>query len=288
MANLLRMDFYRLIKGKMLWIFLGIVVVIVAVLTGIFGFVNTDAGREFMMNAAQGSGTVVVGVGNTSSFNTGEVEMEAVLSTMFDISQIQYVNQSFTSGGALLILLFLLVALFVAVEFESGFAKNVFSVRQNKLGFFVSKLIVMLVVTVVFLLFGTVLSMLGSVLIGLDLIASSPAEWAVWFGATLLVIFAYELIVAALVWTTRNKVAGVVLAVLFAAGLIGGLLAQGLGFFFPNTEVIHSLLYTSLQATSTGTEGIEALGLTTILVVGALYAVIAGAAGLLALKKRDV
>ena len=286
MMNLLRMDFYRLIKGRMLWVFLGIIVVVVALMTVFFAFLHSDAGKDFLMNSVQdGSGTIVRAGGAVSL--DAPADVDAMLTSMFDLTQIEYVTQAFAYGGGMYILLFLLVVLFCAAEFESGFAKNVFSVRQSKTAFFASKFILMIVVSVVFLLFGTALSMLSAAILGIDLRASTPTEWLTWLGLSALVTLAYELILAAVVWLVRNKVAGIVLAVMLAVGVIGGLLSWILGFFF-GSDALKALLYTGMKATGAGSAGIEELGVTTIVVVSVIYAVVAIAAGLVALKKRDV
>jgi hypothetical protein len=275
----------------MLWICLGIIVVSMIAVTGFYAFLNSDMGRELMMNSLQGADSVGITVGSSSAMvsEADRAEIDALMSgTFLNVTQIQYVSNAGISGGFLLILIYLIAALFTSVEFESGFAKNVFSVRSSKIAYFLSKIIVMLVVTLVFLLLASALAMLGVVVFGLEIQTSSAAEWALWFGLTTLVLLAYELIVAAVVWATRSKVAGIVVALVLATALVGTLLSALLNFLFPDVAVVNLLLHTSFSAVSQGTAGIDALGSGVIVVVALIYVVISGAVGLSALSKRDV
>ena len=281
MINLLRMDFYRLLKGKMLMIGICIMVAMIAFMTGMAVFVESEAAAQLIAD-----GTLTVTTQNTSSSDATDSNSSQTAITGSD--QIKYMNASFFAGGSTSIVLCILATLFIVTEFECGFAKNVFSIRFNRGAYFASKVIVVFVLTIALMLFSIALSLLGATICGFDLVASPFSEWVQWFCLGTLVLFAYELILIAMVLITRNKVIAIIAAVLLSFGIIGNFLTMLITQLMPGSEIYKGILFTSFMAVGNGETGIEALGLTVILTVGLAYALVFGIAGFIALKKRDV
>ena len=196
MLNLFRMDLRRLLRGKALYILIG---VLTAVVLSSVLMSDGSANIADLLGASGGS--------------------------MFDA------QGGFGSGMGLSIiygLIGLLVMLFVCNDYSSGFAKNIFTVHTNKWHYFVSKLLTMMVAGGIMIAAFIAETIIFSLILGRGLALDNPFGLVMFIFQKWLVSGAFAAIYIFINLLTRNKAVGSI-----AAFLIGmGGLVMGLQLFF--------------------------------------------------------
>ena len=94
MVNIMRMDLYRLVHSKALWVFLAIIVALAAISTGTVAYVSSPTFTE-SLEAAEG-----LHVGFSDAKSTAEAGA-ALGSLVQNLSAESLVGSSLLSGGAL-------------------------------------------------------------------------------------------------------------------------------------------------------------------------------------------
>lgn len=192
MLKYLRMDVYRLIRSKTLYVTLGIVLVVVAF-------------SVYMMSTAATPGLGVTGGSGPSSM-TIQIGKEFESFTQ---------TQSGLWIWTMVILVSVVVAQFFALDFASGFVRSLPLSRRDRLDYYRGKIAFVV-------LLSTALSMFGIVAFGIALMAAgftyahadSVVEFAVWYGLLLLVLWTYGMLAATATWLTRSRGVGIVVALL--------------------------------------------------------------------------
>ena len=133
------MDLYRLVHGKSLWIFLGIIAVMAAISAATMAYI-TDPAFVQSMQAASASGAptgVHIGFSNGSGPSADDLAETNALAAQLSqgMTPEALVGSVFLGGGGLSCLFVVFLAIFLAAEFESGFSKNVFTVQPSRLAF---------------------------------------------------------------------------------------------------------------------------------------------------------
>ncbi|MEG0323492.1 MAG: hypothetical protein RR619_05800, partial [Raoultibacter sp.] len=266
MVNMLRMDFYRLMRSKSFWIILGCCVVLAIISVASTSYLLSSDFFESMQAAlASSSSTGMqfgVSVGPSGSSNMSAEEMaqsiaqaEAMITTM---SQAGFAGNVMLNGGGLATLFVVFIAIFYAGEFETGYSKNIFTAQPNRFIFFAARFVEIIVLALVF----TVVS-LGSTLLcvmvsGLGLAATPIVDLFAWFGLVTLGLAAFGMATVLVVWLTRKMAAGIVVGILLSAGVVGMLL-QGILSLIPSIPgLINYTLYSCMKALSTGTDVLHA------------------------------
>ena len=131
MANILRMDLYRLVHGKSLWIFLGIIVVLAAAGAGTMAVITDPTFLESMKVSYTNGAPAGVNIGFTSPSGPDAddlLQADALAGLVAQgLTPEALIGNVFLGGGGLSSLFAVFVAIFLATEFESGFSKNVFT-----------------------------------------------------------------------------------------------------------------------------------------------------------------
>ena len=242
------MDLYRLVHGKSLWIFLGIIAVMAAISAAVMAYI-TDPTFVQSMQAASASGAptgVHIGFSNGSGPSADDLAETNALAAQLSqgMTPEALVGSVFLGGGGLSCLFVVFLAIFLAAEFESGFSKNVFTVQPSRLAFLGARIVVALV--------------------------------AAGFG----------MLTALAVWVTRKMAAGIGIGILLASGLVT-LGIQGLGMLVPSISFLSDYTLSSCMGSlSLGLGG--PLGAVHIALVGAAFIAVAAVLSAAVLKRKDV
>lgn len=235
MFNLLKSDFYRALRSVSLWVCLGLLVVVIA--TVAFGM-NWLCSPEFAQMVQS----------TLTEENLADMTDEEKAQTRADaqeaLAEAQTLNAKelasptdlwanvFVDGGLLGLLGSMFVALFLAQDFKSGFARNLPMDRRGRLSYFGEKLLFAAIVQALFLAVAVVAAsgLFGA--LGFSyLSADSVGGVALWLLLTWLVACAYAFIVAWLVWLLRTDTVGVVAAIMVSTGAAGAIAAYLLTYF---------------------------------------------------------
>lgn len=263
MFSLLKSDLYRLVHGKMLWVLLAVFVAVLGLEAAVIGYaadhwVSTEASVSV---GADGNIAGVAVVGKVEAADSGgvvgaadpgsaadsatmadaaadaaalESEMasdaaDLVEGNEVDLASKQVISltalwgQAFVSGGAVTLFVGILMALFLASDFETHFVRNLVMDRAGRRRYYGEKLVLGALVALLFLLVGMALTPAFFALAGFSVAsADGAAGVALWALIAWLTMTVYAWLVSVVVWTTRRVAAGVVAAVLVAGCIVGG------------------------------------------------------------------
>lgn len=156
LKSMLKVDFRRMFTSRLFYIMAGIclvVPVLILVMTTMMDgsvSVNPETGEEMVMEAFDHVWQII----GTVSGSGASVSAEMSMTAMCNINLLYF-------GIAVL------VCLFVADDFRSGYAKNLFTVRAKKNDYVISKMLVSIVSSVILFAVFFIGSMLGGVIAGL-------------------------------------------------------------------------------------------------------------------------
>ena len=226
MLKYLRMDMYRLVKGKMLWVTLGILLVMSVFMAGMMWlsttsefatYVTSQMTQEQLSELASSEGSLHVGVNSSMEGING--------SEIADFAQNQ--KSMWLSGGGLAVIVAMVIALFFFADFTSGYVKNLPSSRRDRLAYYGEKTLLMAVLSTVFLLFGIAAFEVGRLLTGFTYVhVESVGGIATWFLLSVVILTTYAAITAVVTWLTQSKAAGIASALIVSSGVLGSVLAM--------------------------------------------------------------
>ena len=230
MVNIMRMDLYRLVHSKSLWVFLAIIVALAAISTSMVAYVSSPAFAE-SLKSVQG---LHVGFSDAGSIAEASVALESLVQ---NLSAESLVGSSLLSGGALACLFAIFVAIFLTAEFEGGFAKNVLSAQPNRLALLAARSVEIAVLAVAFTAVSIGATLAIAAVTGLELAPTSPADLALWAALVALSVAAFGMLTALGAWATRKMAASIVIGVVLASGVVTAML-KGVLALFPSAPHI--------------------------------------------------
>lgn len=270
MLNILRMDLYRLIRSKSVYICFAILVLMGFLCYWMVWLISTPDGQ-----AAAGR----LGM-------TGVVYINGEADSL-DIEQydsLEMFREMGMDGGAYSCVLGILMALFVCTDFHSGFIKNTLSIHRDRWKYIVCKIALAGLLNLCFLVLSYGTSLLFNMLFHNMLPLAGPGDilyyltWA-WLNTT-----AFVALVIMVCVFTRSASAGILATVLFGSGIVITILSYVTGLFGANGWTAYTL-YISLTYGSSRYTGLGDLKTYAVsLVFLAVYSVAAAAA----LSKRDI
>ena len=293
MVNIMRMDLYRLVHSKSLWVFLAIIVALAAISTSMVAYVSSPAFAE-SLKSVQG---LHVGFSDAGSIAEASVALESLVQ---NLSAESLVGSSLLSGGALACLFAIFVAIFLTAEFEGGFAKNVLSAQPNRLALLAARSVEIAVLAVAFTAVSIGATLAIAAVAGLELAPTPPADLALWAALVALSVAAFgmltalgawatrKMLTALGAWATRKMAASIVIGVVLASGVVTAML-KGVLALFPSAP--HIADYTPYSCTTSLAQGLGAAGALDplhIALVTAAFIAIGIGLGAVALQKRDV
>lgn len=147
MLRYLRMDLYRLVKGKMLWVVLGIVLA-VSVASAYMAWLTVNP--EFAPSGTNSSSGFVIGATDGSAESAGYEMLSGAQIADFSRNQ----TAMWLSGGALALFVSVMTALLFAADFSSGYVKNLPTSRKDRLAYYGEKLVLVVLLVALLLVFG--------------------------------------------------------------------------------------------------------------------------------------
>lgn len=290
MANILRMDLYRLIHGKSLWVMLATIVVLAVASAGAMAVITDPAFQE-SMKAAYTTGApagVSIGFTDSSGPDAEDIADANAMAAMFDqgLSPEALIGNVFLGGGGLSCLFVIFIAIFLASEFESGFSKNVFTVQPNRLAYLGARTLEIVVLSAVFTAVVVASTLATAAVAGLELTSTPLPDFLLWAGLATLAAAGFGMITALAVWITRKMSAGIVIGIVVAAGLVT-LALQTVLMLFPSAPPLADFTLSSCMASlSLGLAG--PLSAPHIALVSVAFIAVAAAASAVVLQRKDV
>ena len=284
------MDLYRLVHGKSLWIFLGIIAVMAAISAAVMAYI-TDPAFVQSMQAASASGAptgVHIGFSNGSGPSADDLAETNALAAQLSqgMTPEALVGSVFLGGGGLSSLFVVFLAIFLAAEFESGFSKNVFTVQPSRLAFLGARIVAILVLAVLFTAVIVAATLATAAVTGLELVSTPLPDFALWGVLVALVAAGFGMLTALAVWVTRKMAAGIGIGILLDSGLVS-LGITGLGMLVPSISFLSDYTLSSCMGSlSLGLGG--PLGAVHIALVGAAFIAVAAVLSAAVLKRKDV
>ena len=289
MANIMRMDLYRLVHGKSLWVFLVAIAALAAMGAGMMGVVTDPAFMESMTMSYTNGAPAGVNIGFSSSGPDASdlAEANAAVAMLAQgLSPEALIGNVFLGGGGLSCLFVVFLAIFLASEFESGFSKNVSTVQPSRLALLGARTLEVLVLAALFtaLMIGATLA--TAAVVGLGLAPTPPTDLLLWGALVALTAAGFGMLTALAVWATRKMAAGIVIGIVLGAGLVTAGL-QALLLLAPSAS--HLADYTLSSCMASLSQGLGGpLGAAHIALVGVAFIAVAVALSAVALRKKDV
>lgn len=268
MFNLLRMDFYRIIRSKSVYVCLGLLLFMTALSFGLWFLMTSPQGQELAVKLGLGSAEMLA----ETAGQLGDVDFLALF------------RQTCLDGGMYNLIAGIWMMLFVCADFQSGFIKNVMAFHQNRWNYVGSKILSAAIVNACYLVLHLMAALALNGLLGGLVPGTGWRELAFYMSWAWLLTTAFSALILAICVLTRSVAAGAVGAVaLGSGGLV--MLVYGLLNTFHAGEWLEYSIYLTMSMgpgrfTSPGDLRVYGVGAGFLI----LYTVITG----LFLRKRDI
>ena len=304
MFNLLKSDFYRLVRRGDFWVFTAVLVVGISACAALLSWVaSPDFAVMVNERAADNAGlTAAEQVEAQADLDESMAEMAPLNDKAMD-SLTHTWAQAFLTGGMLGVLGTALAALFLVSDFDHGFIKNLLMSRRGRRIYFAEKLVFIALIQAIMLGLCASVTTASFAVAGFTYeVVGTPGELALWLGLAWLLSCAYAFIAAVVTWLTRSKWLGTVLAVMVSTGVTGAVVAGLCSGFAPALPwlgtvppwLLHSctqLLGNSASTLLAADTGLPVPGLPIwghVLLVGGLWAAMCVAVTMAVCRKRDI
>lgn len=268
MFSLLRMDFYRIIRSKSVYVCMGILLMMILATLGLVWLVSTPEGQEI---------AVEIGL-----FTAGDLAGE--VDTLAGIDTLVMLRQTSLDGGMYNLIFGIWVMLFVCMDYQSGFIKNVMVVHQNRWNYVAGKIASAGIVSFCYLVAQYLMVLMMNKL--LEDMAPCAAWGDVLFYLTwawLLTVAFAALVILVCVWT-RSVAAGALTAVLLGTGAVQGPMYALLNMVHMGGWMKYTIYHSLDQGPSCYTGPADLY----MYAVGAGFLVLYMAVAGILLKKRDI
>ncbi|MCU6747871.1 ABC transporter permease [Faecalicatena acetigenes] len=207
MFDMLRMDCRRILKSKSLYICF--LLLLVAVTGFLFTFkLSID---DQMRSAAETNGIIFM-------MNGVEMSGDQIASAYAKIPAVDILSTTIFRGGFFFIIIALMTSLFICSDFDCGFAKNIFSLRNRRFTYILSKWIVIQVVSAVYILLLIIGFILACRMFRLPFMETSFQEYAKFTLLFWLTGSGFSAMLTFVSILFRNKAISVAAALLLASG----------------------------------------------------------------------
>ena len=260
MFNLLKSDAYRLAHGKMLWVMTAIVVAMTALMVSMLYWFSTP---EFLYASAQGIEFAVgssdevaeafedavdevaegerdpndpdvravqqlFAMGASSADEVTVADFEGVSRDMRTlVSPTDMLGDAAFSGGEVSLLTSLLVALFLASDFSTGFVRNLVMDRRGRMRYYGEKLVLVALVSLYFTLLASLASAVAFAVGGFTYaVGNSLGEIVGYLALGWAIAFAFGCMAAVVTWLARSGGAGIAFAIVVGSGMAGAIVGQ--------------------------------------------------------------
>lgn len=268
MFNLMRMELYRVIRSKSVYVCFGILTVMVFLSFGLWYLVASPQGLKL---------SVRLGLEATT-------ELARTAGLLEGVDFLILFRQICLDGGMYNVIFGIFVMLFVCADFQSGFVKNVMAFHQNRWNYVGSKLLIAALVNACYLVGLLGVSMALNQLLG-RLVPFSPWQDVVFYMTwAWLLTTAFSSLILLLCVLTRSVAVGAVAAVILGSGMLV-MLVYG---FLDSFHVGGWMRYTLYLSMSTGSGHFASAGDLKVYAVGAAFLVLYTALTGIILSRKDI
>ncbi len=268
MLNLLRMDLYRMLRSKSVYICLAILLMMVMVSLGMVSLVATPQGQEMAVER---------GIFTAEDLAQTEDILQGVDTLLM-------LRQTGMDGGMYNLIFGIWVMLFVCMDYQSGFMKNLMAIHQNRWNYVASKILTAGIVSLCYLVLQCIAVLMMNRVLGNVVPYTSFGDmlfYLTW--AWLLTVAFASMIILVCVWT-RSVAAGTLAAVLLGTGMVVGPLYALLNML----HVGGWLRYTIYFSLSMGPGHYGSLADLYVYLVGGGFLILYAAAAGIVLRKQDL
>lgn len=238
MFNLLRMDLYRLRRSRSIYICFAFLLVMSVICFWFVWMTATPQGNAF---AAK------LGIAETLMEDRLSVENYDTLVLFREIAM---------DGGAYSAILGILVAIFVCLDFQSGFLKNIMSLHRHRWKYVISKVITAGILSFLYLTLQYAFCLLLNVLFGHLVPFTGLSSLLFYLPNAWLNTTAFSALIIMICFFTRSSAAGVLTALLLGSGIIQTIVHGFLSLFhvdgWQNYTLYCNLVFAPSSYTGTG------------------------------------
>ena len=266
MFNLLRMDLYRLKRSRSVYICFAILLVISIICFWFVWMATTPGGLTF---AAK------IGIAETrrdDSFSAG------------DYDSLLMFREIAMDGGGYSVILGILVALFVCLDFQSGFLKNIMSLHRYRWKYVISKVITAGILSFLYLTLQYAFCILLNLLFGHLAPFTGFRDILFYLTNAWINTTAFSALIIMVCFFTRSITAGVLTTFLLASGIVQAVIYSFTGLFHLEGWQNYTLYYNLAFAPSSYAKMEDLRGIFVGLVFLILYSVIAA----VSLSRQDI
>ncbi len=278
MFNLLRMDLYRLLRSKSVYICLASLMAASVLCFWMVWLVDTPEGQKAAARIGM-SGIVEIEVEDT---RTGEaVEPGSMLEGYDTLLMFRDIGMD---GGAYVSIFGIVIVLFFCSDYSSGFMKNIMSLHRRRWTYIASKLTAAAILDFCYLAIEFGFCLLLNVLFH-NLVPAAPASDVLFYlGLSFAVTMGFAALFLLACTFTRSASAGIIAALVLSTGLLVALVSRVTGLFGLNQWVSYTLYYNQTYAPSVYSGIGDLKGFAVGAVFLALYAVLSA----VVLTRKDI
>lgn len=268
MFNLVRMDLYRLIRSKSVYICLACLMAASILCFWMVWMIETPEGRtaasKIGMSALSGpeeEGSMIEGYDTLMMFR--DIGMD---------------------GGAYVCILGIATVLFVCMDYNSGFLKNILSLHRRRWTYVCSKLITVGILNFCYLVILYAFCLLLNVIFHNLVPIAGAADTLFYLTQSWVAIMAFLALFLLSCIFTRSASGSITIVILLSSGLLVTLLGNFTGLFGWNEWVKYTIYFNQAYMPSTYSSLADLKGFA----IGAVFLVLYSGAAMAVLSKRDV
>lgn len=268
MLNLLRMNLYHLIRSKALYVCFILQLIIPVIAFGVlYALANPDVTDSLMK------------IGFTVSGNTDETTAALTQLTVLDVF-----SQASIAGGGFSTISGILAAIFICIDFSSGFIKNIISSHENKWDYILSKLCCLGFVNFLYLTGACIITWVLNTITGGFFTSSSPKDIIFYIFTAWMIQNGFSALILFICMISRNLGASITAVILLCGGVIVSLLNALLGLFGLEWITGHTLYLSLAEFPTSFKEGYDFRVCLTGFLFFVLYTILAK----FVLTKKDI
>lgn len=268
MFNLLLMDLYRMKRSRSFYVCMGILIFATVSVFVLLWLMATPQGQETSLRI----GMLAVG------------ELKEASSILNDADTLILFRQISLDGGAYNVILGVWVMLFICMDYQSGFIKNIMTLYPNRWTYVGSKILTSGIVNLCYLLIQFGIVLLLNRLFGTMLPYAKIEDSLFYLAWAWLLTTAFSALIMLVCVSTRSVAAGALAAVMFGSGLIVVPLHTLMSLFHMGDWTKYSI-YFSLAF---GPNQYSSLQDLQVFVIGIIFLVLYLTATGIVLKKQDL
>lgn len=266
MFNLLRMDLYRLRRSRSAYICFAILFLVTVICFWFTWMTITPEGDKFAEK-----------IGIAESLREDSLEMEGYDSLLL-------FREIAMDGGAYSAILGIWVALFVCLDFQSGFMKNIMSLHRHRWKYVISKVLTAGILSFFYLVLQYAFCILLNLLFGHLIPFADFRDILFYLANAWLNTTAFSALIIMVSFFTRSSTAGVLTALLFGTGFVQALLRSFTSLFHIDGWQNYTLYYNLVYAPSSYT----GIGSLRIFAVAFVFLILYSGIASICLSRQDI